>query len=143
MASSVIEIRVNGPSGRLYAELQDELRDEFEQQGTVIQVVRLYSEPTLTTVAITIGVGVAIHLLSKLIDRLMKVREREAKKQPQISVNVTITNNTYNLPERAVCRMITRRSPGVQSREAMTLNRKSEGVMGRGRKRSSPLLALL
>lgn len=99
MASSVIEIRVNGPSGRLYGEVQDELRDEFEQQGTIIQVVRLYSEPTVTTVAIMIGIGVAIHLLSKLIDRVMKVREREANKQTQITVNVTIANNTYNLPE--------------------------------------------
>jgi len=99
MASSVIQIRVNGPSGRLYGALQDELRDEFEQHGTVIQVVRLYSEATITTVAVTIGVGVAVHLLSKLIDRLIKVREGETKKQTQITVNVSITNNAYNLPE--------------------------------------------
>jgi len=83
----------------LYGALQDELRDEFEQHGTVIQVVRLYSEATITTVAVTIGVGVAVHLLSKLIDRLIKVREGETKKQTQITVNVSITNNAYNLPE--------------------------------------------
>lgn len=99
MADLTIEIRALGPTEMQYINLGNQLKDEFAKQGVTVQIPLLFSEPNTSTVLILIGVGISIHILSKLIDRFLDLRAKETGNKTDISVHIEINNKTYILPE--------------------------------------------
>ena len=99
MKYSMIDFRVLGPNGKPYFDLAKQLKPEFEKNGAIINTPIMFSEPILTTVFIAIGTGVAIHLINKLVDKLITIFEKD--KQPNVTINIHIQqiNKTYKLPE--------------------------------------------
>ena len=77
MKYSMIDFKVLGPNSKPYFDLSKELKPEFKKNGTIINTPIMFSEPVITTVFITIGIGVAIHLINKLIDKLISIFEKE------------------------------------------------------------------
>ena len=63
-----------GPNAKRYIDLGKQLNDEFSKQGVRIQVVLAFSEPSTTSVIVGIGVGVAVQIVSKVIDQLLDLR---------------------------------------------------------------------
>ncbi|MCJ7458241.1 MAG: hypothetical protein MUP17_04540 [candidate division Zixibacteria bacterium] len=99
MADLTIEIRARGPNETQYINLGNQLKDELAKQGITVQVPILFSEPLTTTVLVAIGAGISVHILSKVIDRLLGLRAKETGNKTEISVHVEIRNKTYLLPE--------------------------------------------
>ena len=99
MADSIIEIRALGPNETQYINLGNQLKDELAKQGVTVHVPILFSEPLVTTVLVTIGTGISLHILYRVIDRLLCLRAKETGNKTKISVHVEINHKTYILPE--------------------------------------------
>ena len=99
MKYSIIDFRVLGPNGKPYSDLAKELKPEFENNGTIINTPIMFSEPSVTTVFIAVGTGVAIHLINKFVDKLIKIFEKEKHTNVTINIHITQINKTYKLPE--------------------------------------------
>lgn len=99
----VIELRVLGPEGKPFVDLESEFRPIFQAEGYQFMVPRLFSAPELTEVALTIGgavlTGVTIHTLNALIDKLLNIKKARDQKQTRITVSVHIGDNYIVLPE--------------------------------------------
>jgi hypothetical protein len=99
MKYSMIDFRVLGPNGKPYLNLAQELEPEFKNNGVIINTPIMLSEPSVTTVFITIGIGVAIHLINKLVDKLIKIFEIEKHPNTTINIQINQINKIYKLPK--------------------------------------------
>jgi len=87
-----IEIRVLGPEGKPFIELERKYIELFKKHNTQFLVPRLFSAPTKTTVVINIGVGVIIgvatYLVTQFIDDVFSIH----KAQPNTEITINIHN---------------------------------------------------
>lgn len=98
----VVELRVLGPEGQPYVELENEFTKPFRNEGYDFGVPRLFSSPIETTVIITIGIGVvtgvSTYLLTALIDRIFKIKKAPNQSHTNITFNIHIGDKYINLP---------------------------------------------
>ncbi|MDX8385766.1 MAG: hypothetical protein R8M11_04510 [Gallionella sp.] len=85
-----IEVRVLGPEGRPFVELENKYTVLFDKYDAQFRVPRLFSAPSKTTVAITIGVAVistvASHLITQFIDEVFSL----GKAQPNTEITINV-----------------------------------------------------
>lgn len=96
--SSSIELMPIGPKSGPYVDLEKELEEEFRREGAYFNHVDAFAEQTITTVAITIGTGVALHLIIKFLEKMLDIRKKESNPKTEISVRLQVNNNCYVLP---------------------------------------------
>ena len=76
-----VELRVLGPRGKPYVELENEFTEPFRKEGFNFLMPRLFSASPETTVFITIGIGVitgvSTHLLVSFIDKIFKLKKEK------------------------------------------------------------------
>ena len=98
-----IELRVLGPQGRPYVELEKEFTNPFREEGFDFLVPRLFSVPPETTVLITIGIGVitgvSTHLLNLLINKIFKIKKENEQKNTTVTFNIHVGDNNIKLPD--------------------------------------------
>lgn len=99
---NIVEIRVLGPQGKPYIDLEKEFSLQFEEQGAYLMIPRLFSAPPETTVMITIGIGVitgvATHVLAKLIDKIFDLKKRDDQENTNVTISLHIGDKYVNLP---------------------------------------------
>lgn len=98
--NTCVELRVLGPEGESFVDLENKYTKLFEEQQVYFMAPRLLSAPQKTTVAIAIGIGVltgaGTHLVTKLIDEIFSIKENK----PNIEIHIDIKNgNNYFLIE--------------------------------------------
>ena len=90
--NTCVELRILGPDGKPYADLESKYIELFDEHGTYFVVPRLFSSPKKTSVAVAIGIGVitgsCTYLVQKLIDEIFFIQE----KQPNTEIHITINN---------------------------------------------------
>jgi hypothetical protein len=98
-----IELRILGPQGKPYVELENEFTEPFREEGFSFLVPRLFSAPPETTVLITIGIGVitgvSTHLLASFIDKIFKLKKEKEQNNTSITFNIHIGDKYINLPD--------------------------------------------
>lgn len=98
----MVSLRVLGPGGKPYVDLENEFTEPFDSEGFYFSVPRLFSTPPETTVLVTIGIGVitgvSSYLLTSLIDRLFKIKKDKPSNNINITVNVQIGEKHIALP---------------------------------------------
>ncbi|HEY5604236.1 MAG TPA: hypothetical protein VIM41_14130 [Gammaproteobacteria bacterium] len=96
-----IELRVLGPEGKPYIELENEFKNEFSQEGVSFLVPRLFSAPEKTSVALVIGIailsGSCTHLINKVIDKIFEIGQEQNQKNTTIEINVYDGNNYISI----------------------------------------------
>ncbi|MEC4685947.1 MAG: hypothetical protein VST71_09485 [Nitrospirota bacterium] len=99
---NIVEIRVLGPQGKYYIDLEKEFSLQFEEQGAYFMISRLFSAPPETTVMITIGIGVitgvTTHVLAKLIDKIFDLKKRDGQENTNVTISLHIGDKYVNLP---------------------------------------------
>ena len=97
-----IELRILGPQGKPYVDLENEFTVPFREEGFTFRVPRLFSAPPETTVLINIGIGVIIgvssHLLDSFIDKIFKLKKEKKQDNTSITFNIHIGDKYINLP---------------------------------------------
>jgi len=92
-----VELRVLGPGGKPYIDLENLYSHEFKEHGVYFKVPRLFSAPSKTTVAISIGAAViasvASHLVIKFIDDVFSI----SKSQPNTEITINIHNGDKHI----------------------------------------------
>ena len=87
-----IEVRVLGPEGKPFVDLENKYTPLFQNYDAQFRVPRLFSAPSKTTVAISIGAAViasvASHIVIKFIDDVFTIRES----QPNTEITINIHN---------------------------------------------------
>lgn len=98
-----VELRILGPHGKLYLDLEKEFTEPFREEGFDFLVPRLFSAPPETTVLVTIGIsvitGVSTHLLVSLVDRIFKLKKGKEQKQTTVMFNIHVGDKYINLPD--------------------------------------------
>lgn len=98
-----IELRVLGPQGKPYVELENSFTEPFREEGFLFLVPRLFSAPPETTVLITIGIGVitgvSTHLLASFIDKIFKLKKEKEQNNTSITFNIHVGDRYINLPD--------------------------------------------
>jgi hypothetical protein len=99
-----VELRILGPQGKSYVELENELAEPFREEGFSFLVPRLFSAPSETTVLVTIGIGVltgvSTHLLISLVDKIFKIKKDDVQKNTTITFNLHVGDNYIKLPDK-------------------------------------------
>jgi hypothetical protein len=97
-----VELRILGPQGKPYVDLENEFTVPFREEGFEFRVPRLFSAPPETTIIITIGIGVLVgvstHLLTSLINKIFKLKKEKEQKNTSITINLHIGDKYINLP---------------------------------------------
>jgi len=98
--SSIVEVRVLGPNGKPFVDLENKYIKLFQEYDINYNVPRLFSAPEKTTVVITIGIAViaslASHLVIKFVDEVFSINDS----QPNTEITINIHNgNEYILIE--------------------------------------------
>lgn len=97
-----VELRVLGPRGKPYVELENEFTEPFRKEGFNFLVPRLFSAPSETTVLISIGIGViagvSTHLLVSFIDKIFKLKEEKEQNNTSVTFNIHVGDKYINLP---------------------------------------------
>ena len=97
--SNCVELRVLGPEGRPFIELEEKYHQLFSEHGAYFISPMLFSSPKSTTVAIAIGIGVltgsGTHLVNKLIDEIFIIKETQQK--TEIHITIQKGDNHYQI----------------------------------------------
>lgn len=98
----MIFLRILGPEGKPYVDLENEFTNAFRNEGACFSVPRLFSSPVETTVAITIGIGVitgvSTYLITSLIDKLFRIKGEKNQNNTNITFNIQVGDKFINLP---------------------------------------------
>jgi hypothetical protein len=88
-----VELRVLGPEGKPFVDLENKYIALFEEQGMSFMVPMLFSSPKKTTVAVQIGAavigGASLYIIEKLIDEVFDLQSDK----PNIEININIQSN--------------------------------------------------
>jgi len=87
-----IELRVLGPEGKPFVDLENKYINLFKEHNTQFLVPRLFSAPTKTTVAISIGAAVIASVASHLIIEFVNDIFSIAEEQPNTEITIYIHN---------------------------------------------------
>ncbi|MBW2605868.1 MAG: hypothetical protein JRE28_16420 [Deltaproteobacteria bacterium] len=97
--NKLIELRILGPEGRPYVELENEFTELFRTEGFEFRIPRLFSAPPETTVLITIGIGVitgvSSYLLTALIEKIFNIKKDKTQNHTIITFNIHVGDNKY------------------------------------------------
>ena len=97
-----VELRVLGPEGKAFIELENEFTESFRNEGYYFSIPRLFSAPAETAVYITIGIGVisgvSTYLLTSLIDKVFKIKKEKSQNNTNITFKIHIGDKYIDLP---------------------------------------------
>ena len=98
-----VQLRIVGPYGKRYIELENEFAEPFREEGFDFLLLRLYWAPPETVVLMTIGIGVisgvSTYLLTSLIDKIFKIKEDNVQKNITITFKLHVGDNYISLPD--------------------------------------------